>query len=67
MQICCMWDQGFEVDLLVHTKSCQSCACHRAVGAATNYSVVPLGGVAFNAHDAMQFSREELVTNIADI
>ena len=37
------------------------------VGAATNYSVVPWGGVAFNAHDAMQFSREELVTNIADI
>ena len=31
------------------------------VGAATNYSVVPLGGVAFNAHDAMQF-RDELLT-----
>ena len=29
MQTCCMWDQGSEVDLLVHTKSCQSCACHR--------------------------------------
>ena len=34
------------------------------VGAATNYSVVPWSGVAFNA---MQFSREELLTNIADI
>ena len=30
MQTCCMWDQGSEVDLLVHTKSRQSCACHRA-------------------------------------
>ena len=30
MQTCCMWNQGSEVDLLVHTKSCQSCACHRA-------------------------------------
>ena len=28
------------------------------------YPVVPLGGAAFNA---MQFSREELLTNIADI
>ena len=26
MQTFCMWDQGSEVDLLVHTKSCQSCA-----------------------------------------
>ena len=26
----CMWDQGSEVDLLVHTKSCQSCACYIA-------------------------------------
>ena len=34
------------------------------VGAATNYSVVPWGGAAFNA---TQFSREELLTNIADI
>ena len=32
------------------------------VGAATNYSLVPWGGVAFNAHDAMQFCREELLT-----
>ena len=30
MQTCCMWDQGSEIDLLVHTKSRQSCACHRA-------------------------------------
>ena len=30
MQTRCMWDQDSEVDLLVHTKSCQSCACHRA-------------------------------------
>ena len=30
MQTCCMWDQGSEVDLLVHTKSRQTCACHRA-------------------------------------
>ena len=30
MQTCCMWDQGSEVDLLVHTKSRQSCACRRA-------------------------------------
>ena len=37
------------------------------VGAATNYSVVPWGGVAFNAHDAMQFSREGAVNNIADV
>ena len=28
MQIFCMWDQGSEVDVLVHTKSCQSCACY---------------------------------------
>ena len=34
------------------------------VGAATNYSVVPWGGAAFNA---TQFSRQELLTNIADI
>ena len=27
MQTFCMWDQGSEVDLLVHTKSCQNCAC----------------------------------------
>ena len=31
---------------------------------ATNYSVVPWGGAAFNA---TQFSREELLINIADI
>ena len=30
MQTFCMWDHGSEVDLLVHTKSCQSCACYRA-------------------------------------
>ena len=30
LQTYCMWDQGSEVDLLVHTKSRQSCACHRA-------------------------------------
>ena len=30
MQTFCMWDQGSEVDLLVHTKSRQSCACYRA-------------------------------------
>ena len=34
------------------------------VGAATNYSVVPWGGAAFNA---TQFSRQELLTNVADI
>ena len=30
MQIFSMWDQGSEVDLLVHTKSHQSCACYIA-------------------------------------
>ena len=30
MQTFCMWDQGSEVDLLVHTKFCQSCACYIA-------------------------------------
>ena len=30
MQTFCMWDQGSQVDLLVHTKSCQSCACYIA-------------------------------------
>ena len=30
MQAFCMWDQGSEVDLLVHTKAHQSCACYRA-------------------------------------
>ena len=34
------------------------------VGAATNCSVIPWDGVAFRA---MQFSREELLTNIADV
>ena len=28
MQTFCMWDQGSEVDLLVHTKSRQSCGCY---------------------------------------
>ena len=30
MQTFCMWDQGSGVDLLVHTKSRQSCACYIA-------------------------------------
>ena len=30
MQIFCMWDQGSEVDVLVHTKFRQRCACYRA-------------------------------------
>ena len=30
VQTFCEWDQGSEVDLLVHTKSCQSCACYIA-------------------------------------
>ena len=30
MQTFCMWDQGSEVDLLVHTKSRQSCAYYIA-------------------------------------
>ena len=37
---------------------------HVHVGAATNYSVVPWGGAAFNA---TQFSRQELLTNIVGI
>ena len=36
---------------------------HVHVGVATNYSVVPWGGAALNP---MQFSREELLTNIAN-
>ena len=28
--VTCMWNQGSEVDLLIHTKSRQSCACYIA-------------------------------------
>ena len=31
MQTFCMWDQGSEVDLLVHAKSPQSCTCYIAI------------------------------------
>ena len=62
MQTCCMWDQGTEVDLLVHTKSRQSCACHRTAKSCKPDPFHPAALIAFSVFIIVYLDKQQTHT-----